>query len=121
MNMMIMFIIIDKTAFFQPSSEDSVPRYVYFVRLLDHPVCTPLNFVTINFTEQGRQPCAQPPPNLEDQVSLFISPSDRMAQLYPRAPGSFFVAFYDSQGYGGGILTRLHTGSDNISNPKQCI
>jgi hypothetical protein len=33
-----------------------------------------------------------------------------MAQLYPRALGSLFVASYDSQGYGGGILTRLHTG-----------
>jgi hypothetical protein len=33
-----------------------------------------------------------------------------MAQLYPQAPGSIFVAFYDSQGYGGGILTCLHTG-----------
>jgi hypothetical protein len=33
-----------------------------------------------------------------------------MAQLYPQALGSFFVAFYDSQGYGGGIRTRHHTG-----------
>jgi hypothetical protein len=32
-----------------------------------------------------------------------------MAQLYPQAPGSLFMA-YDSQGYGGGILTRHHTG-----------
>jgi hypothetical protein len=38
------------------------------------------------------------------------SPSDRLAQLYPQAPGSLFVAFYDSQRYGGGILTCLHTG-----------
>jgi hypothetical protein len=36
-----------------------------------------------------------------------------VAQLYPRALGSLFIASYDSQGYGGGILTRLHTG------PKQ--
>jgi hypothetical protein len=36
--------------------------------------------------------------------------SDRVAQLYPQAPGSLFVAFYDSQDYGGGILTHLHTG-----------
>jgi hypothetical protein len=28
----------------------------------------------------------------------------------PRALGSLFVASYDSQGYGGGTLTRLHTG-----------
>jgi hypothetical protein len=35
-------------------------------------------------------------------------PRDRMAHLYLQAPGSLFVAFYDSQGYGGGVLTRLH-------------
>jgi hypothetical protein len=28
-----------------------------------------------------------------------------MAQLYPRALGSLSVVSYDSQGYGGGILT----------------
>jgi hypothetical protein len=33
-----------------------------------------------------------------------------MAPLYPQALGSFFV-FYDSQGYGGGIRTRLHAGN----------
>jgi hypothetical protein len=33
-----------------------------------------------------------------------------VAQLYPRALGSLSVASYDSQGYGGGILSRLHTG-----------
>jgi hypothetical protein len=37
-----------------------------------------------------------------------MSPSDRVAQSYLRTPGSLFVAFYDSQGYSGGILTRLH-------------
>jgi hypothetical protein len=31
-------------------------------------------------------------------------PRNRVAQLYPRALGSLFVASYDSQGYGGGIL-----------------
>jgi hypothetical protein len=29
-----------------------------------------------------------------------------VAQLYPRALGSLFVASYDSQGYGGGIRPR---------------
>jgi hypothetical protein len=38
-----------------------------------------------------------------------MSPSDRLSQLYPQAKGSFFIA-YDSQGYGGGILTLLYTG-----------
>jgi hypothetical protein len=51
-------------------------------------------------------------PNLEDQVSIFISPTDRVAQLHPQAPGSLSVAFHDSQGYGGGILTHLHTGTN---------
>jgi hypothetical protein len=41
-----------------------------------------------------------------------------MAQLYPRALGSLFVASYDSQGYGGGILTRLHTGPIVLSKSK---
>jgi hypothetical protein len=37
-------------------------------------------------------------PNLEAQVPVFISPRNRVAQLYPRALGSLFVASYDSQG-----------------------
>jgi hypothetical protein len=49
-------------------------------------------------------------PNLERQVPVFISPRNRMAQLYPQALGSLFVASYDSQGYGGGIRTHLHAG-----------
>jgi hypothetical protein len=49
-------------------------------------------------------------PNLEGQDPVFISPRNRVAQLYPRALGSLFVDSYDSQGSGGGILTRLHTG-----------
>jgi hypothetical protein len=49
-------------------------------------------------------------PNLEDQVPVIISPRNRVAQLYPQALGSLFVASYDSQSYGGGIRTRLHTG-----------
>jgi hypothetical protein len=31
-------------------------------------------------------------PNLEDQVPIFISPRNRVTQLYPRALGSLFVA-----------------------------
>jgi hypothetical protein len=48
-------------------------------------------------------------PNLEGEVPIFIAPRNRLAQLYPLALGSLFVASYVSQGYGGGILTRLHT------------
>jgi hypothetical protein len=43
-----------------------------------------------------------------------MSPSDRVAQLYQQALSSLFVAFYDSQGYGGGILARLHTGKQSL-------
>jgi hypothetical protein len=50
-------------------------------------------------------------PNLGGQVPIFISPRNRVAQLYLQALDSLFVASYDSQGYGGGIRTRLHTGS----------
>jgi hypothetical protein len=31
-------------------------------------------------------------PNLEGQVPIFISPRNKVAQLYPQALGSFFVA-----------------------------
>jgi hypothetical protein len=37
-------------------------------------------------------------PNLEGQVPVFISPRNRVAQLYPRALGSLSAASYDSQG-----------------------
>jgi hypothetical protein len=48
------------------------------------------------------------------QVPVFISPRNRVAQLYSRALDSLFVASYDSQGYGGGILTRLHLGRNTV-------
>jgi hypothetical protein len=41
---------------------------------------------------------------------VFISPRKRVAQLYLQALSFLFVASYDSQGYGGGIGHRLHTG-----------
>jgi hypothetical protein len=49
-------------------------------------------------------------PNLEGQVPIFISLGNRVTQIYPQVLRSFFVASYDSQGYGGGIGTYLHTG-----------
>jgi hypothetical protein len=36
-------------------------------------------------------------------------PHDKVVQLYPQAPSYLSVTFYDSQGYGGDILTRLRT------------
>jgi hypothetical protein len=48
--------------------------------------------------------------NLQGQIPVFIFPWNREAQLYPRALSSLSVVSYDLQGWGGGILTRLHTG-----------
>jgi hypothetical protein len=39
-------------------------------------------------------------PNLEGQVPVFISPRNKMDQLYPQALASVSVAFYDSQSDG---------------------
>jgi hypothetical protein len=50
------------------------------------------------------------PPTWRAWSPYLYPPGNRVAQLYPRALGSFFVTSYDSQGYGGGIVTRLHTG-----------
>jgi hypothetical protein len=43
----------------------------------------------------------QDPPNLDDQVPVFISPRNRVAQL-TQALDFLLVASYDSQDYGGG-------------------
>jgi hypothetical protein len=56
-------------------------------------------------------------PNLEGQVPVFRSPRPRVAQMYPQALGSLFVASYDSQSYGGRIRNRLH--AENYSHSSQ--
>jgi hypothetical protein len=38
-----------------------------------------------------------------------------VARLYPQALGSLFNTFYDSQGYGGVIRPRLHTGFEVLT------
>jgi hypothetical protein len=53
-------------------------------------------------------------PNIEGQVPVFISLRIRVAQLYSQALGTLFFASYDSQGYSGGIRTRLHTGTRQL-------
>jgi hypothetical protein len=47
---------------------------------------------------------------VEGQVPIFIYPRNRVAQLYPQALASLFVASYDSQGYGGSIQNLFHKG-----------
>jgi hypothetical protein len=54
-------------------------------------------------------------PNLGGQVPVFISPRNRVSQLHPQVLGSLFVASYISQGYGGGIRSRLHAASVVLS------
>jgi hypothetical protein len=56
-------------------------------------------------------------PNMEVQVSVFISSRNRVAQLYPQSLGSLFVASCDSQDYGGGIRPHLHTGVESLIVP----
>jgi hypothetical protein len=55
-------------------------------------------------------------PQLGGPGLCIYVPSDRVAQLYPKALGSLFVTFYDTQCCSGGrggiltVLTRLDTG-----------
>jgi hypothetical protein len=49
-------------------------------------------------------------------------PSDRVAQLCSQAQGSVFCAFYDSQGYGGIIITHLDKDRFTRMTPEKfCI
>jgi hypothetical protein len=48
---------------------------------------------------EKRLSALRPTPNLEDQVSAFMFPRNRMAQLHPQVSDSLSVAFYVSQGY----------------------
>jgi hypothetical protein len=50
------------------------------------------------------------PPGTDFQVPVLLCSRNRVTQIYPRALGSLSVVSYDLQGYGGGILSRLHTG-----------
>jgi hypothetical protein len=60
-------------------------------------------------------------PNPEDQVPVFITPRKRVAQVYPQALGSDFVASYDSQGYGGGIQILLRAGGPVTNSTWPCL
>jgi hypothetical protein len=45
-----------------------------------------------------------------DQIPVFVSPSDRVAQLYPQASDTLSVDFYDSHSYGRVIIIRPNKG-----------
>jgi hypothetical protein len=99
------FIFQLNTCGYSPYVTSSLMRgWVYRLQLLLGPrqrshsqVCVPQGSWPHFTVSDSRLP--QP----VNQVSVFISPRNRVAQLYPRALGSLFVASYDSQGYGGGI------------------
>jgi hypothetical protein len=75
---------------------------------LDHPAFTSLDFTTLIFFLQRKVVSLASKPQSGGPRSPYLCPP--VAQLYPHAPGSLFVALCDSRGYGGGILTRLHKG-----------
>jgi hypothetical protein len=58
------------------------------------------------------------PTTLRFQLPIIISPRKMVALLYPRALDPLFVASYNSQGYGGGILTRLYTSRVQSLSPS---
>jgi hypothetical protein len=60
-------------------------------------------------------------PNLEGQVTVFISLRNRVAQLYPQALGSLSITSYDLQGCGGDIQTRLHTGFPYMNSARTLL
>jgi hypothetical protein len=75
----IIVIIIGKSALSEPQ-----PSTVCHIR----PVSTFLDFAKTIFY-RARLSALRPTPNMEHQVSEFMSPSDRIAPLYGQEPGSF--------------------------------
>jgi hypothetical protein len=75
---------------------------------IDYPVFIPLDFAAV-IVLMSKVISPVPTPDLEDQTSVFMPHSDRVAQLYPQALGSSFFTFYNSQGYDRSILVHLHT------------
>jgi hypothetical protein len=45
-------------------------------------------WISQHFFYKARSSALRSIPNLKDQVPVFMSPSDRVAQLYPQTPGS---------------------------------
>jgi hypothetical protein len=79
------------------------PRRFWKICLeVDYLVFTSLDFATI-IIYSARSSALRLTANLEDQVPVFM-----WSSYTPRHRDVLFVAFYDSQSYGGGILTHLH-------------
>jgi hypothetical protein len=82
-------------------------------RKLDHPVFISLHFGTIYtyiyFFYRASVSVLHEPPVWKTRY-LYLCPQVTGCPVIPQASGSLFVAFHDSLGYGGGIVTRLHSG-----------
>jgi hypothetical protein len=71
------------------------------------PDCIRFSLLRISwqfFFKQSKIICLAFNPNQEDQVPVFMSPSDSVAQLYPEAQCLLSVAFYDSQVFYPAVL-----------------
>jgi hypothetical protein len=106
----VSLVIIGKQSFLNHGLLQKILPHLFIA----HPVFTSLDSQQYFFYRISSS-ALRPTPNLEEQVSVFMSPSDKMVWLYPQAPGSLFVALYDPQGCGGGFLNRLHTVTNNIA------
>jgi hypothetical protein len=83
-------------------------------------------FVTITFYRAGLL-VQRPTPNLEDQVSVFMTHGDRVAQLYPQALGTHFsrllrhawftVGLFFNPGHHTGARTRAYYLLKNVFAP----
>jgi hypothetical protein len=82
-----------------------------------HPVFISLDFPAVALLQSKVFSFASNP-QPGSTGSCIYAPSDRVAQLYLKEPIYVFVAFYDSQDYGGDILTRLQTGIKVSHHPK---
>jgi hypothetical protein len=81
-----------------------------------YQVVTSLDLVTIFLQSKVISLASNPQPGGPGPV--FMSSSNRVAQLYPQAPGLLLVTFYNLQGYGGGILPCFHMGTRMIMDNK---
>jgi hypothetical protein len=93
---LIITIIIGKIVLLepQPSLQHSA-TLVYAI--MDYTVWFSLLWISQHYLfYRARFSALHPTHNLERQVSVFMSPSDRVAQLCPQVSGSIFAAFYDS-------------------------
>jgi hypothetical protein len=81
------FIIIGRTALFEPQPflEDSATLVSSRLccRKLEHPVLHSFGYRMIFFFCRAKWSALRLSPNVEDQVSVFTSHSDMLAQLYP--------------------------------------